>query len=92
VGNLGGTPAGPVAYADSGAGLSFAFAALATATDDVEFSNDNGSTWTYTPVPDASGFDPVVTNTRLRPKGRMAGYGGSGAYPAFTFSFKVRVR
>jgi len=92
VGNLGGSPAGPVTFANSASGLTFAYTALGSATDDVEFSNNNGSTWAYTPVPDANGYDAAVTNLRLRPKGRMSAWSGSGAYPSFTLSFKVRVR
>lgn len=91
VGNLGGSPPGPVTFADGGAGLTFAFAALNAAGDDVEFSNNNGSTWSYVPVPDGGGFDAAVTHIRLRPKGRMAGWGGSGPHPAFTVTFKVRL-
>ena len=92
VGDQGGSPAGPVTFSETGSGLTYSFTSLATATDDIEFSNNNGSTWVYTPVPDASGYDPAVTNLRLRPKGRMAGWAGSGAYPAYTFTFKVKVR
>lgn len=92
VGNLGGSPAGPVTFGESGSGLTFAFTALAAPGDDVEFSSDGGSTWTYTPVPDADGYDAAVTTIRLRPKGRMEGWSGSGAYPSFTFTFKVKIR
>jgi len=92
VGDQGGSPAGPVTFSEAGSNLSYSFTSLATSTDDVEFSNNNGSTWVYTPVPDANGYDPAVTNLRLRPKGRMAGWAGSGAYPSYTFTFKVKVR
>ncbi|WP_158703004.1 hypothetical protein [Allosphingosinicella vermicomposti] len=40
--------------------------------DDVSFSNDSGATWTYSPVPDANGVDPAVTNIRFSLKGTMA--------------------
>jgi uncharacterized repeat protein (TIGR01451 family)/fimbrial isopeptide formation D2 family protein len=92
VGDLGGSPSGPVTYTDSGSGLTFGFTSLASTTDDVEFSNNNGSTWTYTPVADANGYDATVTNVRMRPKGRMTGWTGSGGYPSFTFTFKVKIR
>lgn len=92
VGDLAGTPAGPITFTDAGSDLTFGFTSLASGADDVEFSNNGGSTWTYTPVPDASGFDPAVTNVRLRPKGRMAGWSGSGGYPSFTLTFKAKVR
>lgn len=91
VGNLGGNPPGPITFADGGAGLTFSFTALNAAGDDVEFSSNNGSTWTYVPAPDAGGYDAAVTHIRLRPKGRMAGWSGSGPHPAFTVTFKVRL-
>jgi uncharacterized repeat protein (TIGR01451 family) len=91
VGNLGGTPAGPVTWSDSGSGLAFTYTSAASATDDVEFSKDGGVTWTYTPVPDANSYDAAVTDLRLSPKGRMAAWSGAGPYPSFTLSFKVRL-
>lgn len=92
VGNLGGLPAGPVTFTESGTNLTFTHASLGSTLDDIEFSNNGGSTWTYTPVPDASGYDAAVTNVRLRPKGRMAGWSGAGGYPTLTFTFKVKLK
>jgi uncharacterized repeat protein (TIGR01451 family) len=64
----------PVLFQDGGtsSALTFTYASLSSTTDDVDFSNDGGTTWTYTPVPDGSGFDSTVTNIRIRPKGTMA--------------------
>ena len=56
--------------------LTWTFTALNSLTDDVDFSNDGGTTWTYVPVPDANGYDAAVTDVRLRPKGTMPGNGG----------------
>jgi uncharacterized repeat protein (TIGR01451 family) len=92
VGNLGGSPAGPVTYTSTGSNLAFTYSSLGSTTDDVEFSKDNGVTWNYAPVADANGYDALVTNVRFKPKGRMAGWSGTGAYPSFAFSFKVKVR
>jgi uncharacterized repeat protein (TIGR01451 family) len=92
VGNLGGSPSGPITFADSGSTLTFTYTSLGSSSDDVQFSNDGGNTWGYTPVPDASGYDAAITHVRLNPKGRMAGWSGSGAYPSFTTAFKVKVR
>jgi len=91
VGNQGGSPPGPVTFADSASGLTFTFTALNAAADDLEFSSNNGGSWAYTPSPDASGYDAAVTNIRIRPKGRMAGWSGAGPYPSFTLTFKVRL-
>jgi uncharacterized repeat protein (TIGR01451 family) len=65
-------------------GLTYGWGGLASGTDDIDFSNNGGSSWTYTPVPDLLGVDPAVTHFRVRPKGAMAG--GS------SFSIQVRYR
>lgn len=52
--------------------LTLTFSGLSSTSDDVDFSNNNQSTWTYIPTPNASGADPAVTHIRLRPKGSMA--------------------
>ncbi len=64
--------AGPVLFQSTGSGLTYAYGGLGSTTDDVEFSNNGGSTWTYTPVLNASLVDPNVTHMRIRPKGAMA--------------------
>jgi uncharacterized repeat protein (TIGR01451 family) len=92
VGNLVGSSGGPVSFADAGSGLVYTYAALSSLVDDLEFSKDNGSTWSYTPVPDGSGYDAAVTTLRVNPKGRMNGWSGSGEYPGFTLGFKVKLK
>ncbi|HZG08549.1 MAG TPA: hypothetical protein VEZ70_06180 [Allosphingosinicella sp.] len=64
--------------------LTYTFAGLASTADDVDFSNNGGASWTYTPVPNADGVDPAVTHFRVRPKGTMAG--------SSSFSLQVRYR
>ncbi len=75
---------GPVDFADGtpASGLSYSFASLASATDGIEFSSDDGATWTYVPVADARGCDAAVTHWRVRPAGTLAGSG----------SFTLRMR
>ena len=72
VGNVPGG-SGPVLFQDGSpsSGLTYTFTSLASTTDDVDFSNDGGSTWSYTPVPGASQVDANVTHMRIRPKGSM---------------------
>lgn len=74
VSDINGTGSGPVRFVDgsTSTGLSYAFTALASTTDAVEFSKDNGATWTYTPVAGTAGPDPLVTNIRIKPTGTMA--------------------
>ncbi len=57
-----------------------------SATDDVDFSADNGATWTYSPVAGNRASEAAVTALRFRPKGAMK------AGSAFTLSFPYLVR
>lgn len=95
VNDLGGAGSGPVLFIDGTApvnsGLTYTFTSLGSTTDDLEFSNDNGATWTYTPVPDASGYDANVTNIRVNPKGVMRASDGTNN-PTYSLRFQVRVK
>jgi uncharacterized repeat protein (TIGR01451 family) len=72
---------GPVA-----SGLSYTYAT------DVTFSNQvgGGPPYTYIPVPDVQGFDPVVTGYRINPTGVMNPTVGSNV-PSFSIEFRVRI-
>jgi trimeric autotransporter adhesin len=72
VANIGGPGSGPAGFAPGTSGLTYSFAGLASATDNIDFSNNGGTNWTYTPVADANGADPAVTTVRVRPQGTMA--------------------
>jgi hypothetical protein len=84
VANIGGVGSGPAAFTPGSTGLTYSFTSLASTTDDIEFSNDGGTSWTYAPVADTNGADANVTTVRLRPKGTMAA--------SATLSFKLRYR
>ncbi|AHK17701.1 beta strand repeat-containing protein [Thalassolituus oleivorans] len=71
--------------------LTLTFTSLDSATDDIDFSNDGGTSFTYVPNPDADGFDPLVTDIRITPKGTMPGSVGGGS-PQFTLIYKVKVQ
>ncbi len=87
----GGNP-GPVAFVDGSpvSGLTYTFTSLGSSTDDVEFSDDGGSTWTYTPLDSGDGTDPAVTDIRINPKGVFAASGGGD--PSFQTRFKAIVQ
>jgi uncharacterized repeat protein (TIGR01451 family) len=92
--DIGGAGSGPVAFGNGSlsSNLTYTFTSLASTTDDVAFSNDNGATWTYTPVANGNGVDPNVTNVRINPKGTFAGDPVAGApSPSCTASFRVRI-
>ena len=42
-----------------------------SSTDDVEFSSNGGVTYTYTPMPDADGYDSNVTHFRGLKRGEQ---------------------
>jgi hypothetical protein len=95
VNNVGGAGSGPVAFTNGtpSSGLTYTFTSLASTTDDVSFSNDGGTTYTYTPAPDANGVDANVTHIRINPKGIFAGDSVAGApSPNWTVSFRVRIK
>jgi trimeric autotransporter adhesin len=90
VGDLTGANSGPVQFVDGSttSGLSYTYAGLASITDNVDFSNNGGASYTYTPAPDANGYDANVTNIRINPQGTFAASGGS---PSFQVNFRVKV-
>jgi hypothetical protein len=86
VADFGGAGSGPAGFAAASSGLTYGFTSLASTTDNIDFSNNGGATWTYTPVADANGADPAVTNVRLRPQGAMA------ASASATFRLRYRIK
>jgi uncharacterized repeat protein (TIGR01451 family) len=90
VSDFDGSTSGPVLFADGTptSGITYTFTSLADPADDVSFSNDGGSTFTYTPVAGANGTDPAVTHIRVNPKGIFAGDVGAGS-PGFQVFFKA---
>ena len=61
-------------YADGSpaSSLAFAYASPGSTTDDVDFSNDGGTSWSYAPVAGSAASQGAVTHVRLRPRGSMA--------------------
>ena len=85
---------GPVQFIDGApaSGINpINFVGLSDLTDDIEFSNDNGATFTYAPTAGANGTDPAVTHIRVNTTGTLAGNSGSGD-PSFQILFKALVQ
>ena len=82
---------GPVAFIDGApsSGLGYSFVSLASTTDDIEFSNDGGVTWAYTPVALVNGTDPAVTDIRITPSGSFLN--AVTGDPNFQLLFKARI-
>ena len=90
VGDLGGVGSGPIVFVQGSptTTLTWTYTALNNAADDVDFSNDNGLSWTYVPTPP---YDASVNRIRLNPKGTLAGASG-GLNPYFELRFRVRLK
>ena len=94
VSSLGGSPANsPVTQANGAVacGLALSFTALNNGADGLDFSNDNGTTWTYSPTADVNGVDAAVTNLRIKPTGSFAGASAAGQ-PSCIWTFRTRVK
>lgn len=92
VGDIGASGTGPVLFTNGSpsSGLSWTFTSLSSTSDSIDFSNNNGATWTYVPVPDANGFDAAVNRIRLKPSGAMNAAGGSNPYAEFQFRVRIK--
>jgi uncharacterized repeat protein (TIGR01451 family) len=79
----------PVEFLDGSpaSGLNFNYAA------NVSYSRQpgGGPPFSYTPAPDAAGFDPIVTGLRVAPTGVLLPGSGAGS-PGFTVRFRVRLQ
>ena len=93
VDDIAGAGSGPLAFIDGStpSALAYSFVALGSTADDIEFSNDGGGTYNYTPVPDADGYDSNVTHFRGLTSGAFAASNGVNN-PGFSFQFRVRVQ
>ncbi len=92
VADIGAAGSGPVAFQDGtpSSNLTYTFVSLASTTDDLEFSSDGGTSFTYTPTTNALGCDPTVTHIRILPKGTFPADTGAGS-PQAEFAFRVVV-
>lgn len=91
VSDLGASGSGPVVFTNGAivlgigdSGLTYSFGGLSSTSDGIEFSN--GTSWTYTPVPDASGYDANVRAIRVKP---LTNFKAGGS---FTVRFRVKLR
>jgi hypothetical protein len=93
VGDANGTGSGPVVFADgaTSSGLGYYYFGLSNTGDSLLFSNNGGTSYTYTPIPDSSGYDANVTNVRIILGGQFAGKTGSGS-PSMTLQLLMQVK
>ena len=90
VADLGAVGSGPVAFQDGAptSNLTYTFISLASTTDDLEFSDDGGASFTYTPAANSLGCDPAITHIRILPSGTFPADTGAGS-PQAEFTFRV---
>ncbi len=76
----------PVTFANgaTASGLTFSYPAHVTYS-----TAGVAGPWTYTPIPDGTGFDPAVRAVRIAPAGVMSAAGSGN--PSFTVQFRVRI-
>jgi len=86
--DIGSVGSGPLSFTQGSPSstLSNSFTSLASTTDGLEFSNNNGTTWTYTLTVGAGGVDAAVTNVRATLTGNHAANG------KFALKFRVKVK
>ncbi len=92
VNDIGSVGSGPVLFTQgaSSSTLTYAFTSLSSLADNLDFSNNGGTSWTYSPTAGANGCDPAVTNIRIKPQGTF--YGSAVApNPSFQLTFRVCV-
>ncbi len=91
--DLDGAGSGPITFNDGNpaSGLTYTFSGLSSTSDDLDFSNDGGASFTYTPVDNGAGVDPNVTHIRVNPKGVFAARSSAGS-PAFEITFDALIK
>ena len=91
--DIAGPGSGPVRFIDGtpSSGLTYDFISLTSTTDNVDFSSDGGSTFTYVPIPNGVGSDSNVTHIRIRPSGSFLGSTTSGT-PNFSVEFDAIIQ
>lgn len=93
LGDIGAAGSGPVTFTNGtvSSGLSYTYTALDSTTDGLEFSNDSGATWTYTPVPRSNKADTSINRVRVKLPGTFAD-GTSPNFPSFKITYGLLVR
>jgi len=93
VNDINGAGSGPLLFTDgnSVSGLSYSMNSLASTTDNISFSNDNGASFGYTPIPNVDGYDIAVTDIKASLSGAFKASTGA-PHPSFSIIFRVRVQ
>lgn len=90
VGDINGANSGPVRVVSGTSGLGYSYTPGTPTLDNLEFSQDGGSTWDYQPTPGSTTPDPLVTHFRVNFTGNFSA-NPSGTAPSFDLYFRVVV-
>lgn len=93
LGDIGTAGSGPVTITQGSpsSALTYTYTSLGSTTDGLDFSDNSGTSWTYSPTPDAQQADAAITNVRVRLSGTFA-TGTSPNFPSFTVNYGVVVK
>ena len=72
--------------------LTYTYIALGNNTDDLEFSNNDGTSFDYSPTPDSDGIDKNITHFRINPKGVFQAPAAGESPTQFTIKFRVKLQ
>lgn len=86
VGDLGAVGSGPVLFTNGAVS-----SGLTYSSTNLTYSNNNGATWTYTPVADSQTSDSNITNIKVNPVGAFSCSNGT-TKPSFNLSFDVIIK
>jgi len=73
-------------------GLTYVFTALDSTTDSIEFSENNGLNFDYSPSPDSDGIDERITHFRINPTGTFLAPVAGESANQFSIKFRVQLQ
>lgn len=73
-------------------GLNYQFITLDSNSDDIEFSDNNGLDFDYSPSPDSEGIDKQITHFRINPTGVFQAPAAGESANQFSIKFRVQLQ
>lgn len=73
-------------------GLTYVFTSLNSTTDSIEFSDNNGLNFDYSPSPDSEGIDKNITHFRINPTGTFQAPAAGESANEFSIKFRVQLQ
>ncbi|WP_430459559.1 CCXG family PEP-CTERM protein [Thalassolituus sp. LLYu03] len=76
---------------DNASGLTLNFSSLSDSADGLDFSDNDGVSFDYTPAPDSNGYDAAITHFRLTLSGSLKPAFGT-LNPQFEYQYQAQVQ